>query len=125
MLPLVLGVLGVPSTQEEPVHEMVRQGGNPHWYKYWANDKAVVEAENLSGGELTVNWDEPNGGNMPLAKDIGLASTCKFNCSGTFTPGNHSNTYLALYGWTYGPTSEYYVLESFGVHLPADNADSV
>lgn len=45
-----------------------RQSSNPHWYKYWANDKAVVESENLSGGKFTVEWDEPNGGNFVIGK---------------------------------------------------------
>lgn len=125
LLTLAVGALSLPYEPEQPATLEARQGGNPpHWYKYWANDQAVVEAEDLDGGEFTVEWNEPNGGNFVIGKGYRTGFNTKFNYSGTFTPGRNSNTYLALYGWTYGPTSEYYVMESFGVHHPADNPNS-
>lgn len=47
-----------------------------------------------------------------------------FNYSGTYELGAVSNSYLGLYGWTLEPLVEYYVIESFGVHHPADNRNS-
>ena len=34
------------------------------------------------------------------------------------------NSYMALYGWTMDPLVEWYVIESFGIHNPSDNANS-
>jgi endo-1,4-beta-xylanase len=123
LIALAVGALAAPYGPEHPSLE-TRQGGNPYWYKYWANDKAEVTAKDLGQGKFSVVWDEPTGGNFVIGKGYQTGFETKFNYSGTFTPGTNSNTYLALYGWTYSPTSEYYVMESFGVHHPADNAAS-
>jgi hypothetical protein len=66
-LTLAVGALAAPYGPEHPALES-RQTSNPHWYKYWANDKAVVEAQNLDGGKFIVEWDEPNGGNFVIGK---------------------------------------------------------
>ncbi|KAH8173410.1 glycosyl hydrolases family 11 domain-containing protein [Sarocladium implicatum] len=122
ILPLATGAIAAP--HEQPKEDLERRQSQPHWYKYWANDQAVVEAENRDGGEFALSWAEPTGGNFVIGKGYQTGFETKFKYSGTFTPGANSNTYLALYGWTYGPTQEYYVMESFGVHHPADNANS-
>jgi len=97
---------------------------SPTYSKNWSNDKAVVEYQSLAGGAFTVNWDQENGGNFVVGKGYNPGREVAFNYSGTFTPGSNSNTYLALYGWVYNPTAEFYVIESFGVHHPADHKNS-
>jgi endo-1,4-beta-xylanase len=125
VLPLAMDVLGAPHEQDRRSDVVSRESAaGPTWYKYWANDQADVDADNLSGGQFALTWDEPNGGNFVIGKGYQTGFETKFNYSGTFKPGSDSNAYLALYGWTYGPTLEYYVMESFGVHHPADNANA-
>jgi endo-1,4-beta-xylanase len=67
-LSLAAAVLGAPHGPEEPAPIEARQANPPHWYKYWANSQAVVESEDLDGGEFTVEWDEPTGGNFVIGK---------------------------------------------------------
>lgn len=68
VLPLVLGVLGSPHGPERPTSLETRQSKSPHWYKYWTNSQADVEAKNLDGGEFSLTWDEPSGGNFVIGK---------------------------------------------------------
>jgi len=103
---------------------MARQNPTTWYSKDWGNDKANYEYTSLEGGEWKVTWDEKTGGNFVVGKGLNPGKEMKFDYSGTFKPGSNSNTYLALYGWTYGPTVEYYVIESFGVHHPADHGNS-
>lgn len=106
---------------------MARQNPSKWYSKNWGNGKDVTNYEytSLEGGKFSVTWDEKAGGNFVVGKGLNPGKDWKFNYTGTFEPGKNSNTYLALYGWTYGPTAEYYVIESFGVHHPADHPDSV
>jgi hypothetical protein len=68
VLSLAVGALSVPYGPEQAAPLVARQAGAPHWYKYWANDQAVVEADDLDGGLFTVEWNEPNGGNFVIGK---------------------------------------------------------
>jgi hypothetical protein len=67
-LTLTAAAFSLPHGPEIPTAIEARQAGNPHWYKYWANDQAVVESDDLNGGEFTVEWNEPNGGNFVIGK---------------------------------------------------------
>jgi endo-1,4-beta-xylanase len=115
-------VLGAPSQEFAPAAVEKRQ--NPTYSKNWSNDQANVTYENRAGGVYAVNWLQPNGGNFVVGKGFNPAREVALKYSGTFTLGQESNTYLALYGWVYGPTAEFYVIENFGVHHPADNKNS-
>lgn len=68
LLSLAVVSLSAPHGPEQPTSLAARQASAPNWYKYWANDKAVVEAEDLGGGKFTVEWNEPNGGNFVIGK---------------------------------------------------------
>ena len=68
ILPLAIGALAAPYDQPKEDVER-RQGGQPHWYKYWANSEAVVEAEDRDGGEFALSWAEPTGGNFVIGKE--------------------------------------------------------
>lgn len=69
LLTLALSVLAAPSGPEKSASFVARQAGkSPNWYKYWANDKAEVEAQNLDGGKFALTWDEPSGGNFVIGK---------------------------------------------------------
>jgi endo-1,4-beta-xylanase len=116
-------VAGAPSLIEPEDNLVPRQG--TQWYsKYWANDKADLTYDNRAGGVFAVTWDEPDGGNFVVGKGKNPGVDMKFNYSGSFTPEGFTNSYLALYGWAYNPTAEYYVIENFGVHHPADHVNS-
>lgn len=64
---LVVGVFVVLYGFEYFVFEF-RQISNFYWYKYWVNDKVVVEVQNFDGGKFIVEWDEFNGGNFVIGK---------------------------------------------------------
>jgi endo-1,4-beta-xylanase len=115
-------VLGAPS---QPFEDGIIGPRQNTWYnKEWANDQANLTYENRAGGAFAVSWKEPNGGNFVVGKGYNPGRNVSLSYSGTFSPDANSNTYLALYGWAYNPTLEYYVVENFGVHHPADHGNS-
>jgi len=126
VLSLAVAVIAAPQGPEYAALGKRQKSTDPYWAKYWANDKANLtwDPRATTNGEFRVSWNEPNGGNFVVGKGFQTGKSIGFKYSGTFSPGANSNTYLALYGWTYNPTSEYYIMESFGVHHPADNPNS-
>jgi len=86
----------------------------------WGNENANYTFVSGAAGAFSATWTNPNGGNFVIGKGL-PTSEMRFNYTGTYESIGHSNSYLALYGWTTNPLVEYYVMENFGVHHPADN----
>jgi endo-1,4-beta-xylanase len=123
---ILLGALSVaasvvPVPREEIEHElMARQ--NSFVIQNWGNDKANYTFNSGQAGAFRLNWDQPSGGNFVVGKGYRPGVSPQVQYSGTFQ--TNGNSYLALYGWTQNPLVEWYVIENFGTHHPADNRNS-
>jgi endo-1,4-beta-xylanase len=120
-------VLASPYPAAEPSPEELEmfKARQQQWAtQYWANEDANLEWNSGPGGAFDLSWDQPNGGNFVVGKGIDPARRMKFNYTADWKLGTQTNAYLALYGWTTNPLVEYYVIENFGVHHPADNKNS-
>jgi endo-1,4-beta-xylanase len=120
-------VLGSPYPAAELSHEEIEDlvARQENWAtQYWANENANLDWNSGRGGAFDLSWDQPNGGNFVVGKGVDPARPMLFNYTGTWQLGSQTNAYLALYGWTTDPLVEYYVIENFGVHHPADNKNS-
>lgn len=64
---LVASALGHPG--QYPKADSVQPRQQASFYsKYWANDKAELDWDDLDGGKFAVSWDQPNGGNFVVGK---------------------------------------------------------
>ncbi|KEY70117.1 hypothetical protein S7711_08648 [Stachybotrys chartarum IBT 7711] len=90
--------------------------------QYWANENANLTWVSGSAGAFRVSWNQRSGGNFVVGKGYRAGGPTQVTYNGQFAV--NGNSYLALYGWTRDPLVEYYVIESFGVHNPSDNANS-
>lgn len=64
---LIVGAFGAPGDLARSDSMKSRQD-EALYSKYWANDDAVLEWDDLAGGEFAVTWDQPNGGNFVVGK---------------------------------------------------------
>ena len=107
--------------RDEIEHELYERQNNFRT-QYWANDNANLSWTSGPGGSYRVSWNQRSGGNFVVGKGYSPGAVTRVNYTGQFQVSG--NSYLALYGWTLDPLVEYYVIESFGIHNPSDNANS-
>ena len=121
VLSLAAGVAEALPTQDEIENAVYARQGSFRT-QYWANENANLTWTPGNAGAFKVSWDQKPGGNFVVGKGYRAGQTTRVNYSGSFQV--NGNSYMALYGWTQNPLVEWYVIESFGIHNPSDNANS-
>jgi endo-1,4-beta-xylanase len=115
------GVATALPTHDEFESAALEARQNTFRTQYWANENANLNWTSGQAGNFKVSWDQKSGGNFVVCKGYRAGQT-RVNYSGNFQV--NGNSYMTLYGWTQDPLVEWYVIESFGIHNPSDNANS-
>nr|UMZ45354.1 hypothetical protein [Paramyrothecium sp.] len=122
LVALSIGAGVVRSTPIDAIEHEILPRQSSFTIQNWGNENANYNFTSGRAGNFKVVWDQKPGGNFVVGKGYRAGQTTRVNYTGQFQVDG--NSYLALYGWTLDPLVEWYVIESFGIHNPSDNANS-
>ncbi|KAK3995519.1 endo-1,4-beta-xylanase I precursor [Cladorrhinum sp. PSN332] len=92
-----------------------------YYYSWWTDGVHNATYTNQPGGAFSVTWKPGGaGGNFIGGKGWQGGGSRTIKYSGTFEVDR--NGYLAIYGYTRNPLTEWYVLDYFGTYNPALSA---
>ncbi|KAK4164296.1 endo-1,4-beta-xylanase I precursor [Cladorrhinum sp. PSN259] len=93
-----------------------------YYYSWWTDGVHKATYTNLPGGAYSVTWQpgKAAGGNFIGGKGWKGGGNRTIKYSGTFNVDK--NGYLAIYGYSPTPFTEWYVLDYWGTYNPAQSA---
>ena len=114
LLPVVLTALVLTGATDARAVSTPGTGTHDGWFHPLSRDQGSVDLQLRPGGGYSVTWGQVGSFIAGTGWQPGGPRTLTY--SAVFQP--QGNSYLAVYGWTRNPLTEYYVIESWGTYRP-------